>query len=114
MKGHGGRSGGAVERLPLTMGAFAGRLTLMGPAAVCGFSGQGQIIEAALAQGYWPIVVVLLAGIPLAAVYVACAAPGLLLTPRTPAPMPVAPRAGVERLCVGCGQRAASACVGWS
>ena len=62
---------GAVERLPLTMFAFAlAGITLMGLPPSAGFLAKWQIIEAALAQGYWPIVVVVLAGGLLAAVYV--------------------------------------------
>ncbi|MBK7050212.1 MAG: oxidoreductase [Rhodoferax sp.] len=62
---------GAVERLPVTMGAFAlAGMTLMGLPPSAGFLAKWQIIEAALAQGYWPIVVVVLAGGLLAAVYV--------------------------------------------
>lgn len=62
---------GAVERLPVTMFAFGlAGVTLMGLPPSAGFLAKWQIIEAALAQGYWVIVVVVLAGGLLAAVYV--------------------------------------------
>ncbi|MBK9572457.1 MAG: hypothetical protein IPO43_06875 [Rhodoferax sp.] len=62
---------GAVERLPVTMFAFAlAGMTLMGLPPSAGFLAKWQIIEAALAQGHWIIVVVVLAGGLLAAVYV--------------------------------------------
>ncbi|WP_374672674.1 complex I subunit 5 family protein [Acidovorax temperans] len=85
---------GAVERLPLTMGAFAlAGVTLMGLPPSAGFLAKWQIIEAALAQGYWPIVVVVLAGGLLAAVYVLrVLRQAFLLTPVNATLMPV-PRA---------------------
>ncbi len=62
---------GAVERLPVTMFAFAlSGITLMGLPPSSGFLAKWQIIQAALAQGHWIIVVVVLAGGLLAAVYV--------------------------------------------
>ena len=62
---------GAVERLPVTLFAFGlAGMTLMGLPPSSGFLAKWQIIEAALAQGYWIIAVVALAGGLLAAVYV--------------------------------------------
>lgn len=62
---------GAVERLPVTLFAFAlAGMTLMGLPPSSGFIAKWQIIEAALAQGHWIIAVVALAGGLLAAVYV--------------------------------------------
>lgn len=62
---------GAVERLPVTMFAFAlSGITLMGLPPSSGFLAKWLIIEAALAQGHWIIAVVVLAGGLLAAVYV--------------------------------------------
>ena len=62
---------GAVERLPVTMFAFAlSGMTLMGLPPSSGFLAKWQIIEAALAQGHWIIAAVVLAGGLLAAVYV--------------------------------------------
>jgi formate hydrogenlyase subunit 3/multisubunit Na+/H+ antiporter MnhD subunit len=62
---------GAVDRLPVTMFAFAlSGMTLMGLPPSSGFLAKWQIIEAALAQGHWIIAVVVLAGGLLAAVYV--------------------------------------------
>ena len=62
---------GAVERLPVTMFAFGlAGMTLMGLPPSSGFLAKWLIIDAALAQGYWIIVVVALAGGLLAAVYV--------------------------------------------
>jgi len=62
---------GAVERLPVTMFAFAlSGMTLMGLPPSSGFLAKWLIIEAALAQGHWIIAVVVLAGGLLAAVYV--------------------------------------------
>jgi formate hydrogenlyase subunit 3/multisubunit Na+/H+ antiporter MnhD subunit len=62
---------GAVERLPVTMFAFAlAGMTLMGLPPSSGFLAKWLIIDAALAQGYWIIAVVALAGGLLAAVYV--------------------------------------------
>ncbi len=62
---------GAVERLPVTLFAFGlSGMTLMGLPPSSGFLAKWQIIEAALAQGYWIIAIVALAGGLLAAVYV--------------------------------------------
>jgi multicomponent Na+:H+ antiporter subunit D len=62
---------GAVDRLPVTMFAFAlSGMTLMGLPPSSGFLAKWQIINAALAQGHWIIAVVVLAGGLLAAVYV--------------------------------------------
>ncbi len=62
---------GAVDRLPVTLFAFGlAGMTLMGLPPSSGFLAKWQIIEAALAQSYWIIAVVVLAGGLLAAVYV--------------------------------------------
>lgn len=62
---------GAVDRLPVTLFAFGlAGMTLMGLPPSSGFLAKWQIIEAALAQGYWIIAFVALAGGLLAAVYV--------------------------------------------
>ena len=62
---------GAAERLPLTLFAFGlAGVTLMGLPPSAGFLAKWQLIEAALAQGQWLIVAVVLAGGLLAAVYV--------------------------------------------
>ncbi|NEV63231.1 hypothetical protein G3446_15275 [Thiorhodococcus minor] len=62
---------GAVDRLPVTLFAFGlAGMTLMGLPPSSGFLAKWQIIEAALAQGYWIIAVVALAGGLLAALYV--------------------------------------------
>jgi formate hydrogenlyase subunit 3/multisubunit Na+/H+ antiporter MnhD subunit len=62
---------GAVNRLPVALFAFGlAGMTLMGLPPSSGFLAKWQIIEAALAQGYWGIAVVALAGGLLAAVYV--------------------------------------------
>lgn len=62
---------GSVERLPVTLFAFGlAGMTLMGLPPSSGFLAKWQIMEAALAQGYWIIAVVALAGGLLAAVYV--------------------------------------------
>jgi len=83
---------GAVERLPVTMFAFAlSGMTLMGLPPSSGFLAKWQIIEAALAQGHWIIAVVVLAGGLLAAVYVfRILRQAFLLTPAstTLAPVP--------------------------
>jgi formate hydrogenlyase subunit 3/multisubunit Na+/H+ antiporter MnhD subunit len=78
---------GTVARLPLTLFTFGlAGMTLMGLPPSSGFLAKWQIIEAALAQGHWPIAVVALAGGLLAAVYVfrvLCQA--FLLAPTAPA-----------------------------
>ncbi|MBN8508393.1 MAG: hypothetical protein J0L57_07265 [Burkholderiales bacterium] len=85
---------GTVARLPLTLFTFGlAGMTLMGLPPSSGFLAKWQIIEAALAQGHWPIAVVALAGGLLAAVYVfrvlrqafllAPAAPAAAAVPRT-------------------------------
>ncbi len=62
---------GAVNRLPVTLFAFGlAGMTLMGLPPSSGFLAKWQIIEAALAQGYWMIAVVALAGGLLATLYV--------------------------------------------
>jgi formate hydrogenlyase subunit 3/multisubunit Na+/H+ antiporter MnhD subunit len=62
---------GAVNRLPVTLFAFGlAGMTLMGLPPSSGFLAKWQIIEAALAQGYWIIAVVALAGGLLATLYV--------------------------------------------
>jgi len=82
---------GAVERLPVTMFAFAlSGMTLMGLPPSSGFLAKWQIIEAALAQGQWIIAVVVLAGGLLAAVYVfRVLRQAFLLTPASAAFAPV-------------------------
>lgn len=62
---------GAGERLPITLFAFGlSGMTLMGLPPSMGFLAKWQLIEAALDRGYWWLVVVVLAGGLLAAVYV--------------------------------------------
>jgi formate hydrogenlyase subunit 3/multisubunit Na+/H+ antiporter MnhD subunit len=62
---------GVVERLPLTLFAFGlSGITLMGLPPSSGFLAKWLIIDAALAQGQWLIVMVVLTGGLLAAVYV--------------------------------------------
>ena len=62
---------GLAQRLPLTLFAFGlAGLTLMGLPPSAGFLAKWQLIEAALAQGHWIVVVVVLAGGLLAAFYV--------------------------------------------
>ncbi|MDP1526305.1 MAG: proton-conducting transporter membrane subunit [Rhodocyclaceae bacterium] len=62
---------GAVNRVPLTLFTFGlAGMTLMGLPPSSGFLAKWQIIEAALAQGHWPLAVIVLAGGLLAAVYV--------------------------------------------
>lgn len=62
---------GAVERLPITLSAFGlAGMTLMGLPPSSGFLAKWQLIEAALDRGYWWLVMVVLAGGLLAAVYV--------------------------------------------
>jgi multicomponent Na+:H+ antiporter subunit D len=62
---------GTVDHLPLALFAFAlAGVTLMGLPPSAGFLAKWQIIEAALARGYWAIAVVALAGGLLASVYV--------------------------------------------
>ncbi len=62
---------GLAERMPLTLFAFGlAGLTLMGLPPSAGFLAKWQLIEAALAQGYWFVAVVVLAGGLLAAFYV--------------------------------------------
>lgn len=62
---------GAVDRLPVTLFAFGlAGMTLMGLPPSSGFLAKWQLIEAALALGFWPLAVVVLAGGLLAAVYV--------------------------------------------
>lgn len=62
---------GAVERLPITLFAFGlAGMTLMGLPPSSGFLAKWQLIEVALDRGYWWLVVVVLAGGLLAAVYV--------------------------------------------
>lgn len=82
---------GAVDRLPVTMFAFGlAGMTLMGLPPSAGFLAKWQIIEAALAQGYWSIVFVVLAGGLLAAVYVfRVLRQAFLLSPTDSAILPV-------------------------
>jgi len=82
---------GAVDRLPVTMFAFGlAGMTLMGLPPSSGFLAKWQIIEAALAQGYWSIVFVVLAGGLLAAVYVfRVLRQAFLLSPADSAILPV-------------------------
>jgi formate hydrogenlyase subunit 3/multisubunit Na+/H+ antiporter MnhD subunit len=62
---------GVAARLPVTLFAFAlAGVTLMGLPPSAGFLAKWLLIEAALTQGYWGIVVVVLSGGLLAAVYV--------------------------------------------
>jgi formate hydrogenlyase subunit 3/multisubunit Na+/H+ antiporter MnhD subunit len=62
---------GAVERLPVTLFAFGlSGMTLMGLPPSSGFLAKWLLIEVALNRGYWWLVVVVLAGGLLAAVYV--------------------------------------------
>jgi formate hydrogenlyase subunit 3/multisubunit Na+/H+ antiporter MnhD subunit len=62
---------GAVNRVPLTLFTFGlAGMTLMGLPPSSGFLAKWQIIEAALAQGHWPLAVIVLSGGLLAAVYV--------------------------------------------
>lgn len=62
---------GGVERMPVTMFAFAlAGITLMGLPPSSGFLAKWLIINSALAQGYWIIAAVALAGGLLAAVYI--------------------------------------------
>lgn len=62
---------GAVDRLPVTLFAFGlAGVTLMGLPPSAGFLAKWQLIEAALKQGHWWLVLVVLAGGLLAAVYV--------------------------------------------
>ncbi|MCU0919215.1 MAG: hypothetical protein MUF16_02595 [Burkholderiaceae bacterium] len=85
---------GAVERLPVTLFAFGlAGMTLMGLPPSSGFLAKWQIIEAALAQGHWIIVVVALAGGLLAAVYVFRVLRQAFLLAPTQEPVAVVPRA---------------------
>lgn len=62
---------GVVERLPITLFAFGlSGMTLMGLPPSSGFLAKWLLIEAALDRGYWWLVVVVLAGGLLAAIYV--------------------------------------------
>ncbi|WIM06248.1 MAG: proton-conducting transporter membrane subunit [Candidatus Nitricoxidivorans perseverans] len=62
---------GGVDRLPVTLFAFGlAGMTLMGLPPSSGFLAKWQLIEVALDRGYWWLVVVVLAGGLLAAVYV--------------------------------------------
>lgn len=62
---------GIVEHLPVTLFAFGlSGMTLMGLPPSSGFLAKWLLIEAALDRGYWWLVVVVLAGGLLAAVYV--------------------------------------------
>jgi formate hydrogenlyase subunit 3/multisubunit Na+/H+ antiporter MnhD subunit len=62
---------GAVEHMPITLFAFGlAGMTLMGLPPTSGFLAKWLLIEAALDRGYWGLVVVVLAGGLLAAVYV--------------------------------------------
>lgn len=62
---------GGVDRLPVTLFAFGlAGMTLMGLPPSSGFLAKWQLIEVALDQGYWWLVVVVLAGGLMAAVYV--------------------------------------------
>lgn len=62
---------GGVDRLPVTLFAFGlAGMTLMGLPPSSGFLAKWQLIEVALDRGYWWLVVAVLAGGLLAAVYV--------------------------------------------
>jgi formate hydrogenlyase subunit 3/multisubunit Na+/H+ antiporter MnhD subunit len=61
---------GGVDRLPITLFAFGlSGVTLMGLPPSAGFLAKWLLIEAALERGYWWLVVVVLSGGLLAAVY---------------------------------------------
>ena len=79
-----------VQRLPLTVGAFAlAGVSIMGLPPSGGFIGKWLLLEAALAQGRWDVAVVLILGSLLAAAYVF----KVLGHAFTRAPIPHAPRA---------------------
>lgn len=60
-----------VQRLPLTAGAFAlAGVSIMGLPPSGGFVGKWLMLEAALAQGRWDVVVVMILGGILAAAYI--------------------------------------------
>lgn len=62
---------GAAQQLPLTLFAFGlAGVTLMGLPPSAGFLAKWQLLDAALGQGYWGIVLITLSGGLLAAVYV--------------------------------------------
>jgi multicomponent Na+:H+ antiporter subunit D len=62
---------GIAERLPLTLFTFAlAGVSLMGLPPSGGFLAKWLLIDLALAQGQWPLVVVILAGGLLAAIYI--------------------------------------------
>ena len=59
-----------VQRMPLTAAALGlAGVSIMGLPPSGGFSGKWTLLQVALAQGHWPIALVLLLGGVLAAVY---------------------------------------------
>lgn len=87
---------GTVDRLPVTLFAFGlSGVTLMGLPPSAGFLAKWQLIEVALEQGHWWLVLVVLAGGLLAAVYVfRVLRQAFLLTPEN---SPLAPFSPVPR-----------------
>jgi multicomponent Na+:H+ antiporter subunit D len=62
---------GLGKRMPWTMAAFvAGGISLIGVPLTAGFISKWYLVLAALDKGYWPIVVVVLAGSLMAVVYI--------------------------------------------
>jgi len=62
---------GAGRQMPLTMAAFVvGGLSLIGVPLTVGFVSKWVLVQAALASGYWPLAVLILASSLLAVVYV--------------------------------------------
>ncbi len=90
---------GTVDRLPVTLFAFGlSGVTLMGLPPSSGFLAKWQLIEAALNQGHWWLVLVVLAGGLLAAVYVfRVLRQAFLLAPANTPGAPLAPLMPVPR-----------------
>ena len=66
-----GALAGAGYRMPWTMGAFlVGGLSLIGIPLTAGFLSKWYLVQAALGQGWWPVLVVVIVGSLLAVVYV--------------------------------------------
>ena len=66
-----GALAGAGYRMPWTMGAFLiGGLSLIGIPLTAGFLSKWYLVQAALGQGWWPVLVVVIVGSLLAVVYV--------------------------------------------
>ena len=62
---------GVGYRMPWTMGAFlVGGLSLIGIPLTAGFLSKWYLVQAALGQGWWPVMVVVIVGSLLAVVYV--------------------------------------------